>query len=90
MGVRHSGFELVRVDPWFALGIGCSDLAHILVFLCREKIQAAQLAKSPDVVGEVLHPDLGFCSNQADSSHKGATHVVRLRTEHMFDPDTDR
>jgi hypothetical protein len=57
---------------------------------CRAWVQAPQLARSADVVGEVFHPDLGFGPEQSDGPHKRAAHVVRLRTEHVLDPDADR
>ncbi len=56
---------------------------------CRERIQAVQLAKSADVVDEVFHSDFGLGPRQADGSHQRATHVVRLRAEHMLDTDTN-
>jgi len=69
---------------------GGANRAHILVMSYREWVQASQLTRPADVVDEVLHPDLGLGPNQSDGPHKGATHVVRLRTEHMLDPDADR
>jgi len=54
-------------------------------FLRRVWVEATQLAEPAHVVGYVLHPDLGLGSNQANSAHQGAVHIVGLRAEDVFD-----
>lgn len=61
--VKGTGFEKA-VRDWFRIDQSPNGL-------CRERIDAAQLAKSAHVVGEVLHADLGLGSCQADGSHQG-------------------
>lgn len=51
----------------------------------REWVEAPQLTRSADVVGEVLHPDFGLGPHQTDGFHYGAAHVIRLRAKDMLD-----
>jgi hypothetical protein len=59
-------------------------------FSRRVWVDAAQLAEPAHVVSEVLHPNLGLCSNKTDGAHQGAAHVVGLRAKDMLDPDPHR
>jgi hypothetical protein len=71
-------------------GLDGADRVCTLVLSRWERIQAAQQAKSADVVSNIFHPDFGLGPNQTNGFHYWPNHVVRLRAEHMLGPNPDQ